>query len=150
MEKIEKYIYLLMVFIGVAFISLGYEQEKRENKIIATGNKTTATIVGKIGSIKERINKREFQRNDSIYFPVYEFKSADNIIYSVQGRAGTGRVKIGEKRTIYYDTKNPTKYFSVVEDSWINYLPYILGVFFILSGLIMYYKDVRKASQKKI
>lgn len=143
--RFDKYMYLLMILVGIGLALGTYEGKLQTDQIIKTGLKSKATIIGQTKTENKKFyGSREFDYKKYTYWPIYEFKTNSNQMVTVHGKVGGLHVTIGKVGTIYYNPRNPAGEFLIVEDHWINYVGVIIGIVFIVVGAFLFYFNYKK------
>jgi Protein of unknown function (DUF3592) len=142
--KILRYGWIVQIFGGLIFLSLGYFMGHMHFHLISQGVRAPGRIVG----YKEEIFRRSSSSSSSTstgYMPIVEFHTSDRFVqfedWLGSGSAGSKNVPV----IVLYDPANPTQ--AMIDRPVWNWIPwgpmFALGFLLLLGAINRFFKSRR-------
>ncbi len=132
-----------LCFSGVLFVLIGLFFYNT-NKIDPAWTRVEGSVVGATQTLNR--SSQSTSNSSIIYTPIVEYR-VDNQKYKVTANNGTSNPpSVGAQYPVAYSPANPTD-AKVVNSKNVNLIPLVLpaiGIFMIISGLVVYISNQRK------
>ncbi|MCC9063801.1 DUF3592 domain-containing protein [Flavobacterium piscisymbiosum] len=120
---------ILLVLIGLILMFMGIKVYIKQQRIIKTGIKTIATVIG-------FSNEKSLAENEApVKIPLFIFYDTSRNQISVKGKSNS-ICTIHETTPIYYNPAKPeTEYYLPKKDFLVKFLFFFVGLFFLSLGI---------------
>lgn len=112
----------LLFFLGTVFTMGSFWTIYVEDNIKNNGLKTEAELT----SIDNSADRG---------YAYFTFTDINGNLFEVQSNSNLPTFSVGDKTTIYYDPKNPSRYFHLDSDSTGNFIGIIAGLFLLACAI---------------